>query len=456
MKMFRDERGQATTFMALFMGLIMLGFIAFALDVGYLFQKKRMAQAAADAAAIAAAEEGATTVNGQNAANVAAKLNGFDTTLGTNPATVTLSTVSTGNYSSTQAVPTNWVTAVVSQPINTFFLEAFNKTMSTVTVSASSVAAGGLNSSACLCLKGTSGTDLSMSNGAKLTGSNCAISENSSSSNAITVIGGATLCAQAIGTVAAWNGASNGPNVNNGGSVCGTAALVPGVAACSPPMPNVPVDTTCSANPVTGSNKSYTVGPGSTYGTTISSANGNMVCYNGLTVNGNSNTVTLNPGIYIINGGVGLHFMSGGPNPGGNGVLFYLENGAALTIDSAANVNLVAGGNTKSGGGTAPLTGIYNGILFYQDPGYPAAANDITSDAGDSAAISIQGGANLYISGNILAPLAAVSVGNGSSTTINTNILAKTLNMYGGGTLTNTATTDLGSVSAGGASYLTQ
>ena len=56
-KIFRDERGQATTFMALFMGLIMLGFIAFALDVGYLFQKKRMAQAAADAAAIAAAEE---------------------------------------------------------------------------------------------------------------------------------------------------------------------------------------------------------------------------------------------------------------------------------------------------------------------------------------------------------------------------------------------------------------
>ena len=48
MKMFRDERGQATTFMALFMGLIMLGFIAFALDVGYLFQKKRMAQAAAE------------------------------------------------------------------------------------------------------------------------------------------------------------------------------------------------------------------------------------------------------------------------------------------------------------------------------------------------------------------------------------------------------------------------
>ena len=148
--------------------------------------------------------------------------------------------------------------------------------------------------------------------------------------------------------------------------------------------------------------------------------------------------------------------MSGGPNLGGNGVLFYLKNGAMLTIDQGANANIVAGGNTKSGGGTAPDTGIYDGILIYQDPGYPAAANDATSDAGDSAAASIQGGTTLYINGEILAPLVAVTVGNGSSTTINANILAKTLTLYGAGTLTNTATTNLGNVSAGGASYLTQ
>ena len=47
------ESGQATTIMALFMGLVMLGFIALALDVGYLFRAKRIAQAAADAAAVA-------------------------------------------------------------------------------------------------------------------------------------------------------------------------------------------------------------------------------------------------------------------------------------------------------------------------------------------------------------------------------------------------------------------
>ena len=455
MKMLRDERGQATILMALFMGIVMLGFIAFALDVGYLFQKKRLAQAAADAAALAAAEEGVT--NGQNAANIAATLNGFNTSLATNPATVKLRTQLTGNYPSTAPViQSNWVTATVSQPIHTFFLGAFNRTMSTVTVSATSVAAGGLNISDCLCLEGATGTVLNMSNDAKFTGGNCAIRENSMSSNAITVVGSASVCAQAIGTSAAWDDTSGGANVNNGGSVCPTAKLVSGLAACTPAMPNVPVDTTCSADPYTqlsGGGVSYTVGPNSTYGTT---QNGNTVCYNGLTVNGNGDTATLNPGIYVINNGGTLHFNSGGPNLGGNGVVFYLTNGANLAIDNGANVNLVAGGNTKSGGGTGQDTGIYDGILFYQDPGYPAAANDPTNDAGDAQPISIQGGSTVFINGEIIAPLAAVTLGNGSSGTVASSMVAQSLTMNGGGTLTSSASTNLGTLSIGGASYLVQ
>jgi Flp pilus assembly protein TadG len=453
--MLRDERGQATIFMALFMGIVMLGFIAFALDVGYLFQKKRIAQAAADAAVLAAAEEGATTANGQNAANTAATLNGFNTSLATNPATVKLSTQSTGNYPSTApVVPSNWVTAIVSQPIHTFFLGAFNRSMSTVNVSATSVAAGGLNISDCLCLQGTTGTDLNMSNDSQFTGGNCAIRTNSTSSNAITVIGSANLCAQAIGTVAPWNDTSGGANVNNGGSVCPTAKLVSGLAACTPAMPNVPVDATCSAT--SGPSQwtaSYTTGPNSAYGTT---QGGNTVCYsNGLTVNGNGQVTTLNPGIYVINGNT-LHFSSGGPNLGGNGVVFYLTGGANLVIDNGANVNLVAGGNTQSGGGTAPGTGIYNGILFYQDPGYPAAANDPTNDAGDAQPISIQGGSTVFIDGEIIAPLAAITLGNGSSTTVEASIVAQSLTMNGGGSLTSSASTNLGNLSIGGASYLVQ
>jgi hypothetical protein len=160
-------------------------------------------------------------------------------------------------------------------------------------------------------------------------------------------------------------------------------------------------------------------------------------------VNGNGDTATLNPGIYVINNGGTLHFNSGGPNLGGNGVVFYLTNGANLAIDNGANVNLVAGGNTKSGGGTGQDTGIYDGILFYQDPG-------------DAQPISIQGGSTVFINGEIVAPLADVTLGNGSSGTVAASMVVKSLTMNGGGTLTSSASTNLGNLSVGGASYLVQ
>jgi len=323
-----------------------------------------------------------------------------------------------------------------------------------VTVSATSVAAGGLNISDCLCLEGTTGTDLNMSNNAKFTGGNCAIRENSTSSNAITVVGSANLCAQAIGTAAAWDDTSGGANVNNGGSVCSTATLVPGLAACAPAMPNVPVDANCTATSGPSSwTASYTTGPNSTYGTTI---NGNTVCYsNGLDVNGNGQVTTLNPGIYVINGKT-LHFNSGGPNLGGNGVVFYLTNGANLAIDNGANVILWPGAIRWRGAELLKAQGFTTASFFYQDPGYPAAANDPTNDAGDAQPISIQGGSTVFINGEIVAPLADVTLGNGSSGTVAASMVVKSLTMNGGGTLTSSASTNLGNLSVGGASYLVQ
>ena len=80
-----------------------------------------MAQSAAQAAAVAAAEEVGygNTANEQAVANAVAKLNGFDTTLATNPATVTLTTPAAGNFTG------SYVQATVSMPIHTTFLGAF-------------------------------------------------------------------------------------------------------------------------------------------------------------------------------------------------------------------------------------------------------------------------------------------------------------------------------------------
>jgi Flp pilus assembly protein TadG len=50
-----DERGQSTILMALLTGTILIGFVGLAVDVGMLYREKSMAQTAADAGAIAAA-----------------------------------------------------------------------------------------------------------------------------------------------------------------------------------------------------------------------------------------------------------------------------------------------------------------------------------------------------------------------------------------------------------------
>jgi len=432
MRILKEECGQSVVLVALFMGIVMLGFLAFAIDGGYLFYQKRMVQAAADAAAVAAAEEDSysgDSGNAQAAANAAAQMNGFSTTAATNPATVTLTTLGSGTYSNSGSdpAPTIWVQAVVSQPVPTFFLAGFNRNMKTMTVSATAVAGGGQASPTCVCLEGGTGQDLNMSNNATLNTSSCGVAVNSTSSNAVGVIGSASITSPTLGIVStSWTESSN---VSNGGSIASSTKIVQGAPnACSPAMPTAPTYSGCVADPG-GAFGTFTFGPASSSGT---------VCYDGLTVGANSATVTLNPGTYVISSGV-LHFESGTggrSNLGGNGVFFYLTGTASLVIDNGANVNLVAGAATESGGGTAPNVGSYNGILIYQ------ASSDAT-------AISVQGGATAFLSGAILAPSAAITLGNGSGTTFNSDIVAQSLTMNGGGILSSTPSASLGSFGAG-------
>jgi hypothetical protein len=172
----------------------------------------------------------------------------------------------------------------------------------------------------------------------------------------------------------------------------------------------------------------YTFGPATPSGTK---------CYLNLSVGANGSTCTLNPGIYVITGT--LHFYSQG-NLGGNGVLFYLTSTANLIIDNGASINLVAGGTTEAGGGTAPSLGVYNGIAIYQA-------------LGNTNLVTIQGGSSSSIRGAIYAPSAPVNLGNGSSMTVPIGgLVASSLNMgsLGGGAVLNVSNdTNEGSVSIG-------
>jgi len=95
----------------------------------------------------------------------------------------------------------------------------------------------------------------------------------------------------------------------------------------------------CTADPLThygNGGSSYSVGPGSAYSTTQA---GNTVCYTSLSLGMNSDTVTVNPGIYVITGA--LSFASA-TTLGGNGVTFYLVGNGSVTIANGATLNLSA------------------------------------------------------------------------------------------------------------------
>jgi len=396
-----------------FIGLFLLGFVALGLDVGFLFHQKRMAQAAADAAAVAAAEEmsSGNTSNEQTVANAMAKMNGFDPGATVNPATVTLSSPNSGNYSGSAT----YIQAVVSKPIPTFFLGAFNGSATSLTVSARAVAGGGLSSPTCVCLEGTSGQDLNMSNNAQLTAPQCGVTVDSNSGNAVGITGSATLSALSLGTVSnTWN---NSGNINNSGTISSTTKVVQNIPTqCKPSItaPTLPTGLPCYSNPIQGWTAAnnytgvYTLPLAGE--TTIS----NTVCYSSLDTS-QSASVTFSPGYtYYIQG----NFNTGGGAPlTGTGVSFYV--GGTVNIANGVTSNL-----------SAPTVSGVPGTLFY------VAGSTVT----------IQGGSSSNFSGLVYAPSAAVTLNNGTGTSLNMDFVAQSLSMSGGATLNSYSTANLGTL----------
>ncbi len=412
-KLFKDRSGQSAVWLAVFLAMLATGFMALAIDSGYFFHVKRMAQSAADAAAIAAAEEATSGNSGnmQTVANALAKMNGFDPGAASNPATVQInSPPKYGNY----AGSSGYTEVIVSRQVPTLLLGVFNSSRSTMTVGARAVSGGGQSSPTCICLEAGSGMDLNMSNNAQLSASGCGITVNSSSNNAVGVVGSAGINALSLGTVSTnWD---NSNNVNNAGTISSTTKVVTGVAACSPSVaaPTLPNGTPCYANPVQGWNAQnnftgvYTLPMA---GETVVS---NTVCYTSLDTS-NSASVTFSSGYtYYIQG----NFTTGGGAPiSGNGVTFYI--GGTVNIANGVRATL-----------SAPTVNSVPQTVFY------VAGN----------AVTIQGGSNSNFSGLIYAPGAAVTLNNGTGTVMNMDFVAQTLTMAGGATLNSYSSTNMGTL----------
>lgn len=400
LKVVRDDQGQTLILAALCITVLM-GMLGIVTDVGMLFIAKRNLQIAADIAALTGAAE-LNYGDFTTAAQAAAAQNGFTNgsngvTVAVNPSGTTTPSPLYGPY----AGQAGYLEVIITQTKPTYFMKILH--WSSVPVSAHAVGTLGSNPN-CIYLLGTSGTTLPMSNAGKLNAPSCGLLNNSGSSSAISVVGGASLAVSTIGVV-------GNVTSNNGGTITPTA--VSGIVPFSDPLAYLSAPSynsaSCGSDPLThygNGGSSYTVGPGSTYSTT---QNGNTVCYTSLSLGVNGDTVTLNPGIYVISGA--LSFASGNIL-GGDGVTFYLTGSGSLSIANGASLNL-----------SAPTSGCYDGILFYQDRSNTTAA-------------SIQGGATSVLKGILYFPAAALSIGNGTNSSFYTPIIANSLTIVGGSAVT--------------------
>ena len=390
MKLIRDERGQTTIIMGLCI-FCLCGMAGFAVDVGTLFRDKRMLQAAADAGAIAGAAAlrfltvDSTTLTA--VVDAATAQNGM--TNGSNGVTVTVNNPpASGSHSGS-----GYVEVIVSQAAPTYFMKLFHLT--SITVSARSVAGNGPGSG-CIYTLDTSGIDVGMTGSGALSMPDCGIVVDSASSNALKLTGSGSISAESIGIVG---------NYTETGSGSISPTPVTGLAPVANPLAFLQAPTfapsSCLADPhITGSGTA-TIGPATAGGT---------ICYNGLSITG-SGAVTMQPGVYIINGGFS---QTGSGSISGSGVTVYLAppNGSlSLTGSGALNI-------------TSPTSGTYDVILYFQDPS-------------DTTSMQITRSGSSHMEGIFYAPAASLTLTGSSGSTFYADLVVSSLSLSGSGTMAN-------------------
>ncbi len=396
--------------------ITLIGFVALSTDVGLLWTERRQMQTATDAAAIAAATALRSSTSVTAAADNVASLNGF--TNGTNSTTITVSNPpATGPF----AGNSNYVEVLISQPEPTYFLRVLG--YSTVTVSTMAVS-GAENSAGCIyALDPSAQNALSASNGVNIT-STCGIYVDSTSSSALSVIGGAVIKTTGVGI-------AGQASVNNGGSIenlaGGALTVSQNIAPVPDPLAHI-TKPTVGACTYTGTQNysSYTSSQSPPY-------SGNYSIYPGVYCGGisasNGISITFNPGTYILAGG-GMSLTNGGGTTTGTNVTFFDTTGAKAGYSGAnsayAGINIANGVTANFSAPTTGGTNSLEGILFFQDSSIPAG----------SAASYFAGGASMTLTGALYFPTTQLNYSNGINAAY-TILVADTLVFTGGATMNN-------------------
>lgn len=326
-----DCRAQVLAWAALVVPVLAV-FLGLSLDVGYLYDVRRRAQSAADSAASSGAMELARGKSGlvNEASLLDAKRNGFDD----DESGITV-TVNHPPVDGPRAADTNFVEVIVAEDVDTYFMEFVYPGL--VTVRARSVAGIVAFGDACVMALDPTAEEAMKVNGNPTLNANCGVMVNSShSTDALAVPGSdAVLNATYVGV----NGGYSGSGTINPTPETGVVPMVDPLAYMQPLDP-----------------ASYP--PGARVGDTFYPG----VYDSEIKISGNK-TITFEPGIYILRGGMQI---SGG-TVNGFGVGFFLtDEGGKIDISGSADVTF-----------TAPSSGPMQGILFFADPNAPNLDNKI-------------------------------------------------------------------------------
>ena len=338
-RLWKDKSGGVMIYTALALP-VLLGVSGLSVDVGSWYANKRVAQASADAGAIAAALEVMRRgIGGDD--NVAysvleavalssAAENGYDASGGdsiqiNNPPT-------SGAY----AGSAEYVEVIVQRPAQVFLAGfLFDQT---VTVAGRAVAQAAFNEACIWGLSPTADKAVKVSGGAQVN-LPCGIFSNSNAPEALSTDGGACITASRIKSVGGATG-----DCMNPGAVTGMRPITDPFADMQPPSYG---GCDFTGNIRVNNGETLTLAPG-TY------------CGN-ITVNGGG-TLNFDPGLYVLDT-AGLNFASSSQIVG-NDVTFYLTENS----NQGTNIKVAAGASVTL---SAPIGGDLPGVLFYQDRNSP-------------------------------------------------------------------------------------
>jgi len=334
---------------------VLLAFAGLALDASYTYFHKRAMQVAADAGAYSGALEllrGNTGITAAARADTA--LNGF--TNGTDSVAVT---VNSPPLSGSKSGNSNFVEVIITHPQSTWFMRALN--FNSITVGARAVA--GLGNTGNGCVYALNQDTGNQNNGFFMNGTtnstfSCGVFSNAN----FRAIGGACVVTPTVSYAGTYT------NSTTSGS-CGPTGVGQGVPIIDP-LANkfsIPSYSSCTANNFKVTNGvTVTIPPGTYCG--------------GISISGSVTNVIFSPGQFILVGG-GLS-INGGVNVTGSAVSFFntypgtqSNKYDAISINGSGSVTL-----------TAPTSGNYKALLFYQDPrvSWSASNGSIITGAANS------------------------------------------------------------------------